>query len=109
SRAGYEIIATGETARVLVENGLKVEQVSLKDNLEELMKQIARGEIALVINTPTKGKMQERAGFKIRRTAADYRVPCLTSLDTARAYLVAVEAVKEGVPECRPVQEYISI
>ncbi|MGI6065198.1 MAG: carbamoyl-phosphate synthase (glutamine-hydrolyzing) large subunit [Bacillota bacterium] len=107
AEAGYKIIATGETARVLTQSGLRAEQVNLKENLEELMKQIARGDIVLVINTPTKGKMQERAGFQIRRTAADYRVPCLTSLDTARAYLMAIKAVKEGTPECSPVQQYI--
>lgn len=107
--AGYQILATGETADNFTTAGLTVEKIDLKQELTETMKAIAGGDISLVINTPTKGKMPERAGFKIRRTAADYRVPCLTSLDTARKFLMAVQAVQEGEPECLSVQKYVSL
>ncbi|ATW27239.1 carbamoyl-phosphate synthase large subunit [Candidatus Formimonas warabiya] len=107
--AGYQLVATGNTADALRKAGMEVEKVDLVQHLDDLMKRIAQGEIVLVINTPTKGKMMERSGFKIRRTAADYRIPCLTSLDTARAYLMAVEAVREGTPECLPVQHYVAL
>lgn len=109
AKAGYRLMASGKTADVLREAGLDVKKVELKQDLDVLMKRIARGEIALVINTPTKGKMMERAGFQLRRVAADYRVPCLTSLDTALAYLMAVQAVQGGVPECLPIQYYLSL
>jgi carbamoyl-phosphate synthase large subunit len=48
---------------------------------------IRSGAVKLLINTPTRGKIPGRPGFRLRRTAAEYRVPYLTSLDTARAFL----------------------
>ena len=47
-----------------------------------------------------------RDGFEIRRAAAERRIPCFTSLDTARA---AVESLLHGAGgySVRPVQEYL--
>jgi carbamoyl-phosphate synthase large subunit len=50
--------------------------------------------LCAVINTPTKGRKPERDGFKIRRKAVETTVPCLTSLDTAKAF---VECLARGV------------
>jgi len=57
---------------------------------------LRRDEIQLVINTPTKVKEPGRLGFTIRRTAAEFRVPCFTSLDTASAVLQILEFLKRG-------------
>jgi len=46
-----------------------------------------------VINTSTGGRAALRDGFYIRRAAAEKRIPCFTSLDTARA---AVRALVSG-------------
>ena len=46
----------------------------------------------MVINTLTRGKAPERDGFKIRREAAEDGIPCITSLDTARALYKVIEA-----------------
>jgi len=54
---------------------------------------IHSGKVSLIINTPTKGRQPERDGFKIRRKAVESSIPCLTSLDTARAVL---ECIKLG-------------
>jgi carbamoyl-phosphate synthase large subunit len=61
-------------------------------NLFDLLR---RGEIQLVINTPTLGRSQESDGFLIRRAAAEHGVPCLTSLDTARAVTTMLAALRE--------------
>jgi len=62
-----------------------------------------------VINTPTKGKMPERGGFKVRRAAAEYRVPCLTSLDTALALLKTLRELRAGQgTACEAIQEYLA-
>ncbi len=45
----------------------------------------------LIINTPNKGRKPSTDGFKIRRRAVETQVPCLTSLDTARAVLECLE------------------
>jgi len=46
---------------------------------------IIGGNIQGVINTVTSSGTVMRDGFAIRRTAAERRIPCFTSLDTARA------------------------
>ena len=52
------------------------------------------GTVDGVVNTITGGGQTPlRDGFQIRRTATERRIPCFTSLDTARA---AVEALANG-------------
>jgi len=48
-----------------------------------------------------------RDGFQIRRAAAEKRIPCFTSLDTARA---AVNALVHGDQpySVQPLREYLS-
>ena len=45
----------------------------------------------LIINTPTKGRKQDSDGFKIRRSAVEHSVTCVTAIDTARAVLTVRE------------------
>jgi carbamoyl-phosphate synthase large subunit len=56
---------------------------------------IRDGTVQCVINS-TEGRITNslRDGFHIRRAAAEKRIPCFTSLDTARA---AVEALANPV------------
>ena len=60
----------------------------LSPNIYDL---VSTGEISLIINTPTKGSQQNRDGFKIRRCAVERSIPCLTSLDTAKALLLSLK------------------
>jgi carbamoyl-phosphate synthase large subunit len=77
ARLGFRILATRETASALAASGVEVERVDALDAVE--------GEgVALVINTPTRGHDPSRPGFALRRRALARRIPCLTSLDTAR-------------------------
>ena len=50
-----------------------------------LLDALRDGRVRLVINTLTEGRRPERDGFRIRRTAVERGIPCLTSLDTAAA------------------------
>ena len=54
---------------------------------------INQGTVNGVVNTVTGGRIPLRDGFQIRRAAAEKRIPCFTSLDTAR---FAVEALVNG-------------
>jgi carbamoyl-phosphate synthase large subunit len=58
-----------------------------------------------VINTITGGRIPLRDGFYIRRAATEKRIPCFTSLDTARA---AVETLVNGdqVYNVQPLADY---
>jgi carbamoyl-phosphate synthase large subunit len=52
--------------------------------------------IDLVFNTPTKGKSPDKLGFKIRRAAVEFKIPCITSLDTALSAIEVLEQEKKG-------------
>ncbi len=75
-----------------------------------ILRLIRGREAQLVINTITGGTGRVREGieiydgFQIRRAAVESGIPCLTSLDTARAL---VEALRdEGGYEVLPYTEY---
>ncbi|MCL6447431.1 MAG: carbamoyl-phosphate synthase large subunit [Armatimonadetes bacterium] len=104
---GYRLCATAGTAEFLRRAGLPVEQVKkVREGSPNIVDLIRSGKIHLVINTLTRGRMPERDGFRIRRAAVEHGVPCLTSLDTARAILEVLTAIKEGdAVDLVPLQE----
>ncbi|GMA61807.1 carbamoyl-phosphate synthase large subunit [Alicyclobacillus fastidiosus] len=88
ARLGYRLTATEGTAKFLRERGLEVRVVNkLAQGTPNLADDIRQGCIQLAINTLTKGLKPERDGFRIRRTAVEHGVPCLTSLDTVKSLL----------------------
>lgn len=92
---GFRIAATEGTARFLRERGLSVEVVNkLAQGTPNLADDIRAGRIQLVINTLTKGREPARDGFRIRRTAVEHGVPCLTSLDTAASLLEVLSTIR---------------
>jgi carbamoyl-phosphate synthase large subunit len=100
--AGYEFYATAGTARMLTDAGLKATAVNrISDDDQTIIELIRSHTVQLVINTITGGggRMREGIeildGFKIRRAAVEANIPCLTSLDTARALVEALGAGAE--------------
>lgn len=94
SHLGFKLVATSGTAKFLREKGLKVEVVNkIKEGNPNVEDVIKLGQIDLVINTLTKGKTPARDGFRIRRAAVEYNVPCLTSLDLAKAIVEVLESM----------------
>jgi carbamoyl-phosphate synthase large subunit len=127
---GFEILATGDSAQELRAGGiehrvvvstapcpkemagtrLRAREGLSKDGLAPALDLIRDGQVQLVINTPTRGRIPERAGFIMRRTATEYGVPCLTSLDTAAALLDVLRARKDGARStCCCLQEYLNL
>ena len=97
---GFSLLATPGTALHLEQSGLHgvlpVQKVDAGHaNVLDLIK--ARG-LQLIVNTPTTGKHASRDGFRIRRMAAEYNVPCLTSLDTLAACIQAVASDATPMP-----------
>lgn len=90
---GYRMMATTGTAALLQENNIPVVEVSKIGSEMNLLDVIKDGHVQIVINTMTKGKQFERDGFQIRRESVDNGVPCLTSLDTARALIDVIESM----------------
>jgi len=105
---GFQIAATEGTAAALKEEGLEVDIVKkIGEGSPDSLELIADDQIDLVINTLTKGKVPERDGFKIRRSAVEMGIPCLTSLDTTQAMLKVLKEIKHGEKiEYKALQDY---
>jgi len=105
---GFKIAATEGTAAALKEKGLKVDIVKkLGEGSPDSLELISDDKIDLVINTLTKGKLPERDGFKIRRSAVEMGIPCLTSLDTTQAMLKVLKEIEHGERiEYKALQDY---
>ncbi|MDH7478925.1 MAG: carbamoyl-phosphate synthase large subunit, partial [Syntrophomonadaceae bacterium] len=88
ARLGFNLLATSGTASALEAAGLPVERVKkLDEGSPNIVDLVREGKIDFVINTLTRGKTPETDGFKIRRATVEMSIPCLTSLDTAKAVL----------------------
>ena len=96
-KLGFTLWATGRTAKMLNMHGIATNAVKkIEEGSPNILDLISSGKIKLVINTPTKGRQPERDGFKIRRKAVEMSIPCLTSLDTARAVLDCIRLENSG-------------
>jgi carbamoyl-phosphate synthase large subunit len=107
--AGYRIYATAGTATMVRALGIDVERVPkrIEQGHPNVVDIIHDGLVNVVVNTP-EGRVTEtlRDGFDIRRAAAEKRIPCFTSIDTAAA---AVDALVRGDLEytIQPIREYL--
>ena len=66
---------------------------------------IASGKVALIVNTP-RGQGPRADGAHIRRAAARYGVPCVTTVAAALAAAAGVSEQHEREPTVRSLQEY---
>ncbi|MGD9808728.1 MAG: carbamoyl-phosphate synthase large subunit [Deferribacterales bacterium] len=103
---GFGLISTSGTYKFLIDNGLEVEKVAkvhegVRPNVVDKIK---NGKIAFVINIP-EGKKSRLDGESIRRVMLSYSVPYVTSLEAARASVIAIKASQKGV-SVTPIQEY---
>jgi len=107
SQVGYKLYATEGTAAMIEAVGLSVKMISkkLSEGHPNIIDIINNGTVNGVVNTVTGGHIPLRDGFQIRRAAAERRIPCFTSLDTARA---AVEALVNGsqIYSAQPLPDY---
>ena len=106
---GYKLYATEGTAAMVEAAGLEVKMISkkLSEGHPNVLDIIGSGAVDGVINTITGGRVSLRDGFAIRRAAVERRIPCFTSLDTAR---VAVDAIvnRGQVFSVQPLHKYIA-
>jgi carbamoyl-phosphate synthase large subunit len=98
---GLRLFATAGTAALLRESAIPATTVQkLRDGHPNVVDVIHSGQVHLVVNTvsasaPVTDKsagVPLRDGYEIRRASVERRIPCLTSLDTARALVQALRA-----------------
>ncbi|MFL5964457.1 MAG: carbamoyl-phosphate synthase large subunit [Gaiellaceae bacterium] len=90
---GFELFATGGTARTLRGAGLEVldvRKVSEEGTSPSVVDLIRRGRCKLVVNTPDGGPEPRSDGYLIREAALSARVPCITTIAAATAAVHAI-------------------
>ncbi len=93
---GFQIFATMGTAAYLRVNGVPVTKLNkIEEDSPNIMDAVKSGKVQLLVNTITRGKEPERDGFKIRRASVEHNIPCLTSLDTVKAFLQVLLVLDE--------------
>ncbi len=85
---GVELFATSGTCQTLTDAGIECKSVNRVSQAHpNILDMIASGTVDLIINTPTRGRKHDSDGFRIRRSAVEHGVGCVTAIDTARALL----------------------
>jgi carbamoyl-phosphate synthase large subunit len=93
-KLGWTIYATPGTSDFFNDNDIPTIRTNkIGTGTPDILDHITSGKIDLVINTPSKGVAHNRDGYKIRRNAVECGIPCLTSLDTANAFLTCARHV----------------
>ncbi|MCX8206958.1 MAG: carbamoyl-phosphate synthase large subunit [Methanothrix sp.] len=106
ANAGLKIIATEGTSEYLRRAGVPAERVrKIYNGSPNVLDYIRRGEVKLIINTPTT-KQSVKDGFQIRRSAVDYHVPYITTVQAAKAAAEAIEKALKGELTIKALDEY---
>jgi carbamoyl-phosphate synthase large subunit len=107
AQIGYKLYATEGTAGMIATMGLPVTTITKKlgEGHPNVVDVINDGTVDGVVNTVTGGRIPLKDGFYIRRAAAEKRIPCFTSLDTARA---VAETLVNGIHtyNAQPLPDY---
>ena len=102
---GFRIIATRGTAQALERMSISATRINkLQDGSPHVVDWIERGDVDLVINTPT-GSGARADGYEIRAAAVARGIPCITTMSGAMAATRAIIAARRGAPDVVSLQE----
>ena len=103
---GFLLVATVGTAESLKRSGITAEVVKkIIDGQPNITDKIRNKEVQLIINTPT-GKGPKLDEAKIRSLAVSFGIPCITTLNAARAAIQGIQAYRKKGRFVRTIQEY---
>ena len=108
-KKGFEVYATGGTAKFFNDNGVKATPVSWPDEDGEnnVMDMIAEHKFDLIVNVPKNHTKRELTnGYRIRRGAIDHNIPLMTNVRLAKAFIEAFTAMKLEDIQIKSWQEY---
>jgi len=102
---GFQIVATKGTAQALQRMGIPAQAINkIAEGSPHVVDWIERGDVHLVINTPT-GPGARSDGYEIRSAAVARRIPCITTMSGGIAAARAIAAAAHGAPEVVSLQE----
>jgi carbamoyl-phosphate synthase large subunit len=95
SRRGFEIVATGGTAKALAEGGVACSRINkVREGRPHIVDMIKNHEISLIVNT-TEGKQAIKESRSIRAEAVRNRVTYYTTLAAATATCDALDHLED--------------
>jgi carbamoyl-phosphate synthase large subunit len=93
---GFRIVATRGTAAAISRMGIPAERLNkIGQGSPHVVDWIERGDVELVINTPT-GTAARSDGYEIRRAAVARGIPCITTISGGMAATRAIAAARGG-------------
>jgi carbamoyl-phosphate synthase large subunit len=103
---GFQIVATRGTADAIARMGVPVQALNkIGEGSPHVLDWIERGDVDLVVNTPT-GVGARTDGWEIRRAAVAHGIPCLTTLSAGVSAARAIsKARRDGEPEVLCLQD----
>ncbi len=107
AECGFDIMATGTTYELLIQNGLKATRVNkMMEGRPNIVDEVTNGKIQLIVNTPKATEESKFDDSYIRKTAVKAKVPYFTTMAAAKATAEGIYAVlKEGNSEVMSLQE----
>ncbi|HUB75873.1 MAG TPA: carbamoyl phosphate synthase large subunit, partial [Solirubrobacteraceae bacterium] len=101
----FRIVATRGTAQAIERMGVPVTVLNkVGEGSPHVVDWISRGDVDLVINTPT-GSGARSDGWEIRRAAHARGIPAITTLSGGQAAIRAIRAAHAGEPDVISLQE----
>jgi carbamoyl-phosphate synthase large subunit len=102
---GFRIIATRGTAEAIQRWGVPAQAINkIAEGSPHVVDWIERGDVDLVVNTPT-GSGARTDGWEIRRAAVAAGIPCLTTLSAGLSAARAIASGSQGTAEVISLQE----
>jgi carbamoyl-phosphate synthase large subunit len=95
---GFRILATRGTAAAIERMGVRAQALNkIGEGSPHVVDWIERGDVDLVINTPT-GSGARTDGWQIRRAAVTRAIPCLTTLAAGVSAARAISSARQSGP-----------
>jgi carbamoyl-phosphate synthase large subunit len=103
---GFNLIATGGTAKLLERNGIKIRAIhKIAEGRPNAIDLIINKEIDLIINTPM-GKGGKTDEGRIRAFAVSHGIHVVTSIAGAQAAVQGIEAILRKKTDVHALQDY---
>ena len=106
-KVGYTLFATEGTAKLIAQLGIPVKIVNKAgESIPKAVSIVEDGSVSGVVNTIEEVTAALKDGFAIRRAATERRIPCYTSMDTAK---VAINAISSQYADTKiaTISEYV--
>ncbi len=105
-RLGFKIVSTKGTTQVLKDYRVPVQEIlKIAEGSPNIADWIRTKKMDLIINTPSgKGPMLDES--KIRSLAVSFNIPCITTLNAARAAVCGLQAIRNEELEVKSIHDY---